>query len=75
MGICVKLAKYSGMILGAFAGLLVLFGVIGYFLWVFKEESPFLAVANYWNYFYASIPFSLLAICSTLFVIAAKDKK
>ena len=74
MGLCVKIARLSGMILGTFAGLLVLFGVIGYFMWMFGEEAAFLDVANYWNYFYASIPFSLLAICSTLFVIAAKDK-
>ena len=74
MGICVKIAKFSGMILGMLAGILVLFGVVGYLLWMFDENS-FLNVANYWNYFYASIPFSLLAICSTLFVIAAKDKK
>ena len=74
MGICVKIAKFSGMILGMLAGIMVLFGVVGYLLWMFEENS-FLNVANYWNYFYASIPFSLLAICSTLFVIAAKDKK
>ena len=74
MGICIKIAKFSGMILGTLAGILVLFGVVGYLLWMFSENS-FLNVANYWNYFYASIPFSLLAICSTLFVIAAKDKK
>ena len=74
MGVCVKIAKVCGMIFGAVAGILVLFGLIGYFVWMFGEEAPFLDVANYWNYLYASVPFSLLAICSTVFVIAAKDK-
>jgi hypothetical protein len=69
---CVKLAKFSGMLLGTLAGILVLLGVIGYILWVTKESS-FLGVANFWNFFWASIPFSLLAICSTLFVISAKE--
>lgn len=69
---CVKLAKISGMLLGSLAGILVLLGVIGYILWVTKE-APFIGVANFWNFFWASIPFSLLAICSTLFVISAKE--
>lgn len=73
MGLCVKFAKFSGMILGAIAGVFVLFGVIGYILWMI-DGSSFLRVANFWNFLYASVPFSLLAICSTLFVIAAKNK-
>jgi hypothetical protein len=73
MKICVKLAKFAGMVLGAIAAVLVLFGVIGYIVWFFNE-APFLNVANYWNYLYASIPFTLLAICCAVFVIAA-DKK
>ena len=74
MDICVKIAKFSGMILGTVAGLLVLFGVIGYIMWFFYG-APFVGVASFWNYFYASVPFSLLAICCILFVIAGKDKK
>lgn len=69
---CVKLAKIFGMLLGTLAGILVLLGVIGYVMWV-TNESSFLNVANFWNFLYASIPFSLLAICSTLFVISAKE--
>lgn len=69
---CIKIAKICGMLLGSLAGILVLLGVIGYVMWVTKESS-FLGVANFWNYFYASVPFSLLAICSTLFVISAKE--
>lgn len=69
---CVKIAKICGMLLGSLAGILVLLGVIGYVMWV-TQESSFLGVANFWNYFYASVPFSLLAICSTLFVISAKE--
>ena len=69
---CVKLAKFSGMLLGTLAGVLVLLGIIGYILWATKETS-FLGVANFWNFLWASIPFSLLAICSTLFVISAKE--
>jgi len=72
MKICVKLAKYSGMLLGALAGVLVLFGVIGFIMWS-TQETGFLGVANFWNYLYASIPFSLIAICCTLFVIAGKE--
>lgn len=69
---CIKIAKICGMLLGSLAGILALLGVIGYVMWVTKESS-FLGVANFWNYFYASVPFSLLAICSTLFVISAKE--
>ena len=74
MNICIKIAKFTGIILGTLAGILVLFGVIGYFMW-FCYEASFLNVANFWNYLYASVPFSILAICCTLFVIAGKDKK
>ena len=70
---CVKIAKVSAMLLATLAVILVLFGFIGHILWFFGE-STFLNVANYWNFLYASVPFSLLAICSILFVIAAKDK-
>jgi len=70
---CVKIAKISAMLLATLAVILVLFGFIGHILWFFGE-STFLNVANYWNFLYASVPFSLLAICSILFVIAAKDK-
>ena len=70
---CVKLAKYSGMIFGMIAGVLALLGVIGYFIWLYNEGS-FLGVANFWNYLYASVPFSLLSMCFTLLVVAAKDK-
>jgi hypothetical protein len=61
------------MILGGVALVLVILGVIGYFIWL-NNEGSFLGVANYWNYLYASIPFSLLSACFMLFVIAAKDK-
>ena len=70
---CVKIAKISAMLLATLAVILVLLGFIGHILWFFGE-STFLNVANYWNFLYASVPFSLLAICSILFVIAAKDK-
>lgn len=69
---CVKLAKYSGMFFGLAAGVLAVFGIIGYFIWLYNEGS-FLGVANFWNYLYASVPFSLLSICLTLFVVAAKE--
>jgi len=70
---CVKIAKISAMLLATLAVILVLFGFIGHVLWFFGETT-FLNVANYWNFLYASVPFCLLAICSILFVIAAKDK-
>lgn len=70
---CIKLAKYSGMFLGLVAGVILLFGIIGYFIWLYNGGS-FLGVANFWNYLYASVPFSLLSICFTLFAVAAKEK-
>ncbi len=73
MSICTKLAKFSGMILGMLAGILLLLGIIGYIMWTFYESS-FLGVANFWNYLYASVPFSLLAICCATLVIAGKNK-
>ncbi len=74
MKICVKLAKFAGMVLGTIAAVLVLLGVIGYILWYFNG-SAFLNVANFWNYLYASIPFTLLAICCSVFIIAAGKKE
>ena len=74
MDICVKIAKFSGMILATIAAILVLFGVIGYIMW-FLYGASFLGVANFWNYLLASVSFSLLAICCILFVIAGKDNK
>ncbi|NQT77078.1 MAG: hypothetical protein HQ565_05145 [Bacteroidetes bacterium] len=73
MGYCSKIAKYSGMLFGMIAGVLVLFGIIGFFMWILYA-SPFLNVANFWLYMYASVPFCLLAICCTLFVISGKEK-
>lgn len=70
---CEKLAKYFGMIFGTISGILVLFGVIGFFMWVIKHAA-FLNVANFWNFLLASIPFSLLAICCMLFAASEKEK-
>jgi len=71
---CIKFAKYSAMLLFTVASILVLLGFIAHILWFFGETT-FLNVANYWNFLYASVPFSLLAICSILFVIATKNKE
>jgi hypothetical protein len=73
MDFCTKFAKYSGMLFGMIAGVLVLFGVIGFLMNVTNHSTLF-NVANYWNYLIASLPFSLLAICCSVFVIAAKAK-
>ena len=73
MNYCTKIAKYSGMLLGLTAGILVLFGVIGFLMGVTNNSTLF-NVANFWNYLIASIPFCLLAICCTLFVISDKGK-
>jgi len=70
---CTKIAKFSGMFFGLIALVLALLGVIGYFIW-WNSGGAFLGVANYWNYLYASVPFSLLSICLTLFVVSAKEK-
>jgi hypothetical protein len=70
---CVKFAKYFGMIFGTVAVILVLLGVIGFLMWVINHAA-FLNVANFWNFLMASIPFSLLAICCTLFAASDKEK-
>jgi len=73
MDFCSKITRYSGMLFGMIAGVLVLFGIIGFFMWILYA-SPFLNVANFWLYMYASVPFCLLAICCILFVISGKEK-
>jgi len=71
MKICIKLARWAGLLFGKVAIVLVVLGVIAFLMWVFNDAILF-NVANYWNYLIASIPFSLLAICCVLFVIMAK---
>ena len=73
MNFCTKFANYFGMLFGLTAGVLVLFGVIGFLMEVINHSTLF-NVANYWNYLIASLPFSLLAICCSVYVIAAKAK-
>jgi len=73
MKICSKIARLSGMIFGSIAIILVLLGVIGFLMWTTNGSTLF-NVANFWNYLMASVPFSLLAICCTLFVISGKEK-
>lgn len=73
MKLCNMLARYSGMIFGTVAIVLVLLGIIGFLMWVANGSALF-NVANYWNYLIASMPFSLLAICCTLFVMSGKEK-
>ncbi len=73
MMICSKLARFSGMIFGTVAIILVLLGIIGFLMWQINESALF-NVANFWNYLLASVPFSLLAICCTLFIISGKEK-
>ena len=71
MKICIKLARWAGLLFGKVAIILVALGVIAFLMWVFNDAILF-NVANYWNYLIASIPFSLLSICCVLFVIMAK---
>ncbi|MEN8224280.1 MAG: hypothetical protein ABFS05_02870 [Bacteroidota bacterium] len=73
MNVCTKLARFAGMIFGTAAIVLVLLGIIGFLMWEFNDSILF-NVANYWNYLVASIPFSLLAIVCTLFVMSGKEK-
>ena len=73
MKICSKIARLSGMIFGSIAIILVLLGVIGFLMWTTSGSTLF-NVANFWNYLMASVPFSLLAICCTLFLISGKEK-
>ena len=62
------ICKYLGLTLGAFSGLLILAGVIGFF------TGPLLGVANYWNYFWFAIPLLLFAMFCMLVHIGCKDK-
>lgn len=73
MMICSKLARFCGMIFGTLAMILVLLGIIGYLMWQINGSALF-NVANFWNYLSASVPFSLLAICCTLFFMSGKEK-
>lgn len=73
MKICIKLARWAGLLFGKVAIILVALGVIAFLMWVFNDAILF-NVANYWNYLIASIPFSLLSICCVLFVIMAKKE-
>ena len=74
MHLCYKAAKYGGMTFGAIAILLVILGLIGYIVWQY-DGSSFLYVKHYWNFLWFSVPFSLISICCTLFVIAARNKE
>jgi hypothetical protein len=74
MHLCYNAAKYGGMIFGAIAIILVMLGLIGYIVWQY-DGSSFLYVKYYWNFFWFSVPFSLISICCTLFVIAARKKE
>jgi hypothetical protein len=74
MRLCYKVAKYGGLIFGKIAIILVILGLIGYIVWQYNGSS-FLNVKHYWNFFWISIPFGLISMCCTLFVIAAKLKK
>ena len=71
MAICVKLARWAGLLFGKMAIILVLLGVVAFLMNVINDGVLF-NVANFWNYLIASIPFSLLSICCVLFVIMAK---
>jgi hypothetical protein len=73
MKVCIMLARYSGMLFGTIAIILVLLGVIGFFMFKMNGSELF-NVANFWNYLIASIPFSLLSICCTLFLVSGKEK-
>jgi uncharacterized membrane protein YiaA len=74
MRLCYKAAKIGGLIFGKIAIVLVILGIIGYILWLYNG-SPFLNVKHYWNFFWISVPFGLVSMCCTLWVIAAKEKK
>lgn len=68
---CTKITKITGMIFGLISVILAIFALIGYFIWLYNQGS-FLGVANFWNYLYAMVPFSLLSICCSLIVITEK---
>ncbi len=52
-----KIIKYLGWASGALGALLILAGIIDFFM-----GGGFLSVKNYWLYFWISIPFLVLGI-------------
>ena len=73
MEMCIKITRWLAILFIKIAMILVLLGVIGFLMWTINGSTLF-NVANFWNYLMASIPFSLLATCCILFVIASKNK-
>lgn len=73
MTMCIKLARWAGLLFGKVAIILVLLGVVAFLMRVINDGVLF-NVANFWNYLIASIPFSLLSICCAMFVLMAKKE-
>jgi hypothetical protein len=73
MKTCVRIAWLSVYVFGGIAVILVILGVIAFML---KEinGSMLFNVKRYFTYLLASLPFSLLAIYSAMFVMIVRDK-
>ena len=63
------IAKLVSWVAGTLGALLILAGVIGFFV-----QGCFLGVSNFYNWFYFANSFLLLAICSQLYVMASDIK-
>jgi hypothetical protein len=73
MKTCVKIAWFGAYLFGAIAVILVILGVIAFLLQEMNGGMLF-NVKRYFTYLLASVPFSLLAIYSAMFVMIVRDK-
>lgn len=73
MKTCIKLAWLSVYVFGGLAVILVILGVIAFMLQEINGSMLF-NVKRYFTYLLASMPFSLLAIYSAMYVMIARDK-
>lgn len=73
MKTCIKLAWLSVYVFGGIAVILVILGVIAFMLQEINGSMLF-NVKRYFTYLLASMPFSLLAIYSAMYVMITRDK-
>ena len=64
-----QICKYLGLIAGGIGGLLILGGIIGFFV------GPFLSVEKYWNFFWGSQFFFMAAIFGMLVHMSCNKKE
>jgi hypothetical protein len=64
-----QICKYIGLLTGGVGGLLMVGGIIGFFV------GPVLSVEKYWNFFWGAQFFFMAAIFSMLVHISCNNKE